>query len=159
MKCPYCGTQGETQVVDTSPELNGGIRRRRECRHCQQRFTTLERPVIATPMLIKGDGERQEFDRDKLIRGIKVACAKRKVSMEAITTLVDSIEVHLQRFGEDEVPSQIVGDLVIQGLKELDPIAYIRYAIVYLKLDDLNAVRAETDKLLYEANMRVSSLE
>lgn len=154
MRCPYCGVHGDTQVVDTSHDVRGNIRRRRECRNCARRFSTLERPLIATPVLVKGNGERQEFDRDKLIRGIKVACAKRRVSILEITRLVDGIEAHLQSLGKEEVPSSVVGDMVIQGLKELDPIAYIRYAIVYLGLDDLEAVRAETDKLLTETNHR-----
>lgn len=105
-------------------------------------------------MLIKSNGERQEFDREKLIQGIRVACAKRQVSATDIHRLVDRIEAHLQSLGRDEVPSRVVGDMIIEGLKELDPIAYIRYAIVYLGLDNLEAVRTETDKLLTEQNKR-----
>ena len=154
MKCPYCGVTGQSHVIDTSHDARGNIRRRRECNACDRRFSTTERPIIATPMLIKNSGERQEFDRDKLIQGIRVACAKRPVSAADINRLIDRIEAHLQSLGRDEVPSRVVGDMIIEGLKELDPIAYIRYAIVYLGLDNLDAVRAETDKLLTEEKQR-----
>ena len=110
--------------------------------------------MVATPVLVKSSGERQEFDREKLIQGIRVACAKRQVSAVDINRLVDRIEAHLQSLGRDEIPSRVVGDMTIEGLKELDPIAYIRYAIVYLGLDNLEAVRSETDKLLTEQNKR-----
>jgi transcriptional repressor NrdR len=101
-----------------------------------------------TPLLIKQDGSREPFDREKLERGIQVACAKRPVAAVEIQRLVGEIESYLQRLGKLEVSSRIVGDMVIAGLKELDHIAYIRYAIVYLKLDDLASLRAEIDHLL-----------
>jgi transcriptional repressor NrdR len=115
---------------------------------CGQRFTTYERAILATPLLVKGDGSREEFDREKLIRGIRVACAKRPVATADIDRLVGEIEATLQTMGKPEVSSRVVGDMVVAGLKELDHIAYIRYAIVYLKLDDLRAVRDEIDRLL-----------
>jgi transcriptional repressor NrdR len=124
------------------------VRRRRECLACGQRFTTYERAILATPLLVKGDGSREEFDREKLIRGIRVACAKRPVATADIDRLVGEIEATLQTMGKPEVSSRVVGDMVVAGLKELDHIAYIRYAIVYLKLDDLRAVRDEIDRLL-----------
>jgi len=135
-------------VVDTSHDLRGGVRRRRECENCGQRFSTYERPILATPLLIKQDGTREEFDREKLIRGIRIACAKRPVSATDIERLVGEIESYLQSLGRSEVSSRMVGDKVIAGLKELDQIAYIRYAIVYLGLDDLHAIRKEIDRLL-----------
>ncbi len=150
MKCPYCHMDSASQVVDTSHDARGSIRRRRECKACGKRFSTLERPIIATPVLVKSSGERQEFDRQKLFQGIRVACAKRPVATADIYRLIDSIESYLQSLGKDEVSSRVVGDQVVKGLKSLDPIAYIRYAIVYLGLDDLEAVRAETDNLLSE---------
>ena len=159
MKCPYCGITGESQVIDTSHDARGNIRRRRECKACGKRFSTIERSVIATPLIVKTSGERQEFDRDKLIRGIRVACAKRPVPAADIERLVDRIEAHLQSLGRDEVNASVVGDMVIEGLRTLDPIAYIRYAIVYLGLDNLEAVRAETDKLLKEQNQRKKKVE
>ncbi len=99
-------------------------------------------------MIVKQDGTREEFDREKLIRGIRIACAKRPVSATDIERLVGEIEATLQAMGRSEVSSRVVGDMVIAGLKELDQIAYIRYAIVYLGLDDLHAIRKEIDRLL-----------
>jgi transcriptional repressor NrdR len=99
-------------------------------------------------MIVKQDGTREEFDREKLIRGIRIACAKRPVSATDIERLVGEIEATLQAMGRAEVSSRVVGDMVIAGLKELDQIAYIRYAIVYLGLDDLHAIRKEIDRLL-----------
>jgi len=147
MRCPYCKYE-QSRVVDTSHDLRGGVRRRRECENCGQRFSTYERPILATPLLIKQDGTREEFDREKLIRGIRIACAKRPVSATDIERLVGEIESYLQSLGRSEVSSRMVGDKVIAGLKELDLIAYIRYAIVYLGLDDLHAIRKEIDRLL-----------
>jgi transcriptional repressor NrdR len=135
-------------VLDTTHDSQGGIRRRRECLDCGQRFSTYERAILATPLLIKQDGAREEFDREKLARGIRIACAKRPVSAADIERLIGSVEASLQKMGKSEVSSRVVGDLVINGLKEMDQIAYIRYAIVYLRLDDLHALRGEIDRLL-----------
>jgi transcriptional repressor NrdR len=135
-------------VIDTTHDARGGVRRRRVCLACRERFSTYERAVLATPLLIKQDGTRQEFERDKLGRGIRIACAKRPVSAADIDRLVGEIEATLQAMGKSEVSSRVVGDMVIAGLKELDHIAYVRYAIVYLGLDDLQAVRNEIDRLL-----------
>jgi len=150
MKCPYCD-ESDTKVVDTT-EVRSGIRRRRECKHCGARFSTLERAIAATPMIIKSDGSRQEFDRAKLTDGIRLACTKRPVSAADMERLAASVETYLQSLGRTEVSSRVVGDRVIAGLKLLDPIAYIRYAIVYLGLEDLTSVRAEIDKLLVEGD-------
>jgi transcriptional repressor NrdR len=135
-------------VIDTNHDARGGVRRRRKCLACQQRFSTYERAVLATPLLIKQDGTREEFDREKLIRGIRISCAKRPVSAADIERLVGEIEATLQTMGKSEVSSRIVGDMVMAGLKELDHIAYIRYAIVYLRMDDLTSVRDELNRLL-----------
>jgi transcriptional repressor NrdR len=147
MRCPYC-QHNESKVLDTTHDTRGGVRRRRECENCRQRFSTYERPILATPLLIKRDGTREEFDREKLGRGIRISTSKRPVSAADIEQLVTEIENSLQRMGRSEVPSRVVGDMVIAGLKELDQIAYIRYAIVYLHLDDLRAIRQEIDRLL-----------
>lgn len=147
MRCPYCGA-ADSKVIDTNHDARGGVRRRRECLVCRQRFSTYERAVLATPMLIKQDGTREEFDREKLSRGIRIACAKRPVSAADIDRLMGEIEATLQTMGETEVSSRIVGDMVINALKELDHIAYIRYAIVYLGFDDLSSIRNEIDRLL-----------
>jgi transcriptional repressor NrdR len=124
------------------------VRRRRECENCRQRFSTYERPILATPLIVKQDGTREEFDREKLTRGIRISCAKRPVSAGDIERLVGEIEATLQKMGRAEVSSRIVGDMVIGGLKELDHIAYVRYGIVYLQLDDLHAIRNEIDRLM-----------
>jgi transcriptional repressor NrdR len=134
--------------LDTTHDSRGGIRRRRVCLSCNQRFSTYERPILATPLIIKQDSTREEFDREKLLRGIRISCAKRPVSAADIDRLVGEIEATLQAMGRSEVSSRVVGDMVITGLKELDHIAYIRYAIVYLGLDDLSAIRQEIDRLL-----------
>lgn len=147
MRCPYCKTES-SKVIDTSHDTRGGVRRRRECENCGQRFSTYERPILATPLIIKQDGTREEFDRDKLARGIRISCAKRPVSAADIERLIGEIEATLQTMGKAEVSSRVVGDMVINGLKNLDQIAYIRYAIVYLGLDDLKAIRSEIDRLL-----------
>ena len=103
---------------------------------------------MATPMLVKRDGTREEFSREKLMRGIRVACAKRPVAAADIEHMVGEIEAELQQMGKAEVPSRLVGDRVIRQLKEMDEVAYIRYAIVYLRLDDLESIRTEIDDLL-----------
>jgi transcriptional repressor NrdR len=147
MRCPYCEGE-ETRVVDTSHDSRGGVRRRRECLGCEQRFSTYERAILTAPLIIKQDGTRQEFEREKLLHGIRIACAKRPVSAADIERLAGEIEARLQSMGKEEISSRIVGDMAIAGLKELDHVAYIRYAIVYLGLDDLQAVRDEIDRLL-----------
>ena len=149
MRCPYCQHEN-SKVIDTTHDNHGGIRRRRECLHCHQRFSSYERAILATPLITKQDGTREEFDRQKLERGIRIACAKRPVSAEDIDRLIGQVEISLQKMGQAEVSSREVGDLVINGLKELDQIAYIRYAIVYLRLSDLRALRNEIDRLLLE---------
>ncbi len=147
MRCPYC-QHPDSKVLDTTHDSRGGVRRRRECENCHQRFSTYERPILATPLIIKQDGTREEFDREKLVRGIRISCAKRPVSAADIERLVGEIEATLQKMGRAEISSRVVGDMVISGLKELDQIAYIRYAIVYLHLGDLQAIRTEIDRLL-----------
>ena len=147
MRCPYC-QHHDSKVLDTSHDSHGGIRRRRECFKCGQRFSTYERPILATPLLVKQDGTREEFDREKLARGIRISCVKRPVSAADIERLVGQVESQLQKLGKSEISSRVVGDLVIDGLKEMDQIAYIRYAIVYLGLDDLQSIRKEIDHLL-----------
>jgi len=147
MRCPYC-KHHDSKVLDTSHDSSGGIRRRRECLKCHQRFSSYERPILATPLLIKQDGTREEFDREKLARGIRISCAKRPVSAADIERIIGQVEAKLQKLGKAEVSSRVVGDLVMETLKEVDQIAYIRYAIVYLGLRDLQSIRSEIDHLL-----------
>ncbi len=147
MRCPYCNFD-DSKVIDTAHDTRGGVRRRRECESCHQRFSTTERAILSTPLIVKQDGSREEFDREKLKRGIRIACTKRPVSAEDIERLVGEVESDLENMGKPEVPSRVIGDQVIYRLKQLDLIAYIRYASVYLKLRDLRAIRDEIDLLL-----------
>lgn len=147
MRCPYC-QKAETKVVDTTHDSRGGVRRRRECEICGQRFSTYERTILNTPLIIKRDGTREEFDRDKLVRGIRISCAKTPVTAADIESLVNEIESFLQQVGRQEVSSRVIGDKVIERLRNLNHIAYIRYAIVYLQLTDLHAIRDEINHLL-----------
>lgn len=149
MNCPYCQKE-ETRVLDTTPDSKGGVRRRRECEHCHKRFSTYERPVTTLPLIIKQDGTREEFDREKVTRGIRIACTKRPVSADQIDKIVLGIETALKDSTRQELPARVIGDLVIASLKELDQVAYIRYASVYLPLADLKALRDEIDRLLIE---------
>ena len=149
MRCPYCQSN-KTRVIDTSHDARGATRRRRICNVCGERFSTHERPILATPLLIKRDGTREEFSRDKLLQGIRVSCAKRPVPASEIERIIGEVEAELQTMGKAEVASRVVGDMVIKKLKEVDQVAYIRYAIVYLRLDDLESIRFEIDRLLEE---------
>ena len=151
MKCPYCKSE-DSRVLDTSHDSSGRTRRRRECKDCYERFSTYERAILDTPLIIKQDDTREEFDPVKLTRGIQISCDKRPVSATDIERLVGNIESSLQEMEEIEVSSRVVGDMVIAGLKELDEIAYVRYAIVYLRLQDLNAIRDEINRLLESKN-------
>jgi len=110
----------------------------------------VERAILTTPLVVKRDGRREEFNREKLLSGLRTACARRPVSADDLERLVDRVEAHIRQMGKTEVPSRVIGDLTIEELKALDPVSYIRYAIVYLGLEDLEAVRAEIDRLLGE---------
>ena len=123
-------------------------RRRRVCASCGYRFTTYERALLATPLLVKRNGMREEFSREKLMGGIRLACSKRPISAEMIEGIVSQVEVEIQQMGVVEISSRVVGDLVIDKLRELDDIAYLRYAIVYLQLNDLEAIKLELELLL-----------
>ena len=148
MRCPHCQSESGTRVVDTTHDSRGGVRRRRECKQCMQRFSTYERAILATPFVIKTDGTREEFNREKLLRGLRLACVKRPVSAQTLNRLVGEIESTLQQMGKAEVSSRMIGDMAIASLKEVDHIAYIRFALVYLGLDDLQAIRSELDRLI-----------
>ena len=145
MKCPHCASV-DSRVVDSRLSAEG-IRRRRECLTCSQRYTTYEQVAHAL-MVVKRDGRREPWDREKLARGVRIACAKRPIGADALERLVDQIEDKVLGMGRSEVRCEQVGLLVLEGLKELDPVAYIRYGIVYLALPDLSAVRVEIDRLL-----------
>ena len=153
MNCPFC-QHPESRVIDTSRDSHGAIRRRRECLNCKQRFSTTEQPILSTPVLIKRDGTREEFSREKLLHGLRLACVKRPVPAASLEKLASDIESELQKKGRSEINSRVVGDLAVKGLKEIDHIAYIRYAIVYLRMDDLRTIRNEVDHLLSEEETR-----
>lgn len=148
MRCPFCDS-AHTRVIDTTRDSRG-IRRRRVCKDCQKRFSTVERAILTTPLVVKRDKQREEFDREKLLSGLRISCARRPVSADDLERLVDRVEAHIRQLGKTEISSRVIGDLIIEELKALDPVSYIRYAIVYLGLEDLDAVRAEIDRLLGE---------
>lgn len=137
MRCPFCASE-DSQVLDTrdAPE---GIHRRRRCKHCQQRYNTFERVDVGhPPMIIKRDQRREPFDRDKLVRNIRKACDKRPLPVGEIERLVDDIEQDLIQQSRQEVPSQVIGEMVMDRLLTLDGIAYVRFASVYLGLADID---------------------
>jgi len=148
MKCPYCGHL-ENKVVDSRlNKENTIIRRRRSCEACGQRFTTYERLEVMMPMLIKKDGRREAYDRYKVVGGLKKACEKRPVSMAEIDEFVDSLERELQDLGEREVPTQWIGEKMMEGLAKLDEVAYVRFASVYRQFKDINEFMDELKGLL-----------
>ena len=135
MRCPFCGHE-DTQVVDTRSSTEASaIRRRRRCPSCDKRFTTYERVDLKLPRLVKKDGSRVEFDREKLLGSMKIALRKRPVATEALEAAVQKIEDRLRAIGEREVPTSRVGDLVMRELAKLDKIAYIRFASVYRRFE------------------------
>ncbi|AVR89280.1 transcriptional regulator NrdR [Thauera aromatica] len=138
MKCPFCGDPN-TQVTDTRENEDGDVvRRRRRCVKCDKRFTTYERIDLKMPHIVKRNGNRSEFDHAKLAGSMKLALRKRPVTMEAIEAAVDRIEAKLLALGEQEVPSEKVGELVMKELKKLDKVAYIRFASVYRNFADVD---------------------
>jgi transcriptional repressor NrdR len=147
MQCPYCG-QPDSRVVDTRA-TSDSVRRRRECQNCHKRFTTYEQ-ISEALLIVKRDGRREPFDRYKLLQGIRIACAKRPIALADIERIVNQIEERLFSTSKAEVRSEMVGQMVLEKLKELDPLAYIRFAIVYMEMDDVEALRKELDRLMTE---------
>lgn len=131
MRCPFCGND-DTQVKDSRPtEDNSAIRRRRFCLACSSRFTTFERVQLRDLIVIKNNGQRVSFDRDKLSRSIRIACRKRRVDEERLERVVNGIQRRLESSGDTEIPSATIGEMVMEALQALDPVAYVRYASVY----------------------------
>ena len=148
MRCPFCH-QPENKVIDSRDALEGAvIRRRRECDGCQRRFTTYERVEELMPLVVKKDGRREAFDRDKLLSGLQKACDKRPVSSEQLQAVVDDIQSNLQGEGEREIASQDVGEEVMKRLKSLDEVAYVRFASVYRSFRDIAEFMSELKDLL-----------
>lgn len=148
MKCPFCGNV-ESKVLDSrvSKELES-IRRKRECLKCGKRFTTVERVEEGLPMVVKKDGRREAFDRTKILNGLKKACEKRPVSISSIERIVSRIEYNLLERGEREVSAKEIGEMVMEELKKLDEIAYVRFASVYRQFKDINELMEELKDLL-----------
>jgi transcriptional repressor NrdR len=144
MRCPYCA--GSSRVVDTR-EVAEAIRRRRECDLCSQRFTTYERVSATNLQVVKGDGRREDFSRDKLLRGLRLACVKRPISTDALESITGDIEGKLYRLGKSEVASEVIGELVMERLRILDDVAYVRFASVYRRFTDLEVLADEIDRL------------
>ena len=150
MKCPYCA-HPESKVVDSRPADEGSsIRRRRECLECHKRFTTYETMESLPLIVIKRDGRRQAFDRNKLLGSMLKACEKRSVSVATLEKLADEIEQSVQNEMEREIPSTEIGELVMDKLKDVDEVSYVRFASVYRQFKDINTFMAELTKLLQE---------
>lgn len=147
MKCPFCG-HADTQVVETRMAEDGDfIRRRRQCAHCEKRFTTYERPDVAFPAVVKKDGRRIEYERGKLLGSMNLALRKRPVSTEQIDSAVERIEEKLLNLGVREIPSSRIGELVMRELKKLDKVAYVRFASVYRSFEDIDEFRTVIDEI------------
>lgn len=150
MKCPYCGFR-ESKVVDSRPAEEGSsIRRRRECLSCERRFTTYETVESLPIVVIKKDGSRQSFDRSKVLRGMIRACEKRPVSLAALEKIADEIELELQNSMEREISTDCIGEKVMDRLRGVDQVAYVRFASVYRQFKDIDTFMAELNKLLAE---------
>lgn len=150
MKCPYCGFE-ESKVIDSRPADEGErIRRRRECLKCAKRFTTHEVIETVPIIVVKRDKSREVFDRNKLTAGLLRACEKRPVSIETIEKMVDNIESQLQQSLDREVTSMMIGELTMEQLKNVDEVAYVRFASVYRQFKDINTFMDELNKLLKE---------
>jgi transcriptional repressor NrdR len=147
MRCPMCGHE-ESKVLDSRPVLDGrAIRRRRECLKCERRFTTYERADLAPLMVAKRDGRREPFDRAKVMGGVTRACGKRPVSVDAMDALVEDVERELRQFGVPEVASATIGDLVMERLRRLDGVAYVRFASEHRRFRDIDSIAEEIETL------------
>lgn len=150
MHCPFCHFE-ESKVIDTRPTEEGSaIRRRRECIHCKNRFTTYEKVEEIPLIVVKKDGTRESFNRNKVLNGLIRACEKRPVSIDQIEHLVDQIETALNNSMEKEVQSQMIGEMIMNALKEIDEVSYVRFASVYRQFKDINTFIDELTKLLAE---------
>jgi transcriptional repressor NrdR len=146
MNCPFCGFS-DSKVID-SRDVDQGIRRRRQCLSCNSRFTTYERLQPASLFIMKKDQRREEYSREKLLSGIRKACEKRPLPTGTVEKMVDEIEAELYHLGRAEIPSSLIGDLVMEKLKGLDNIAYIRFASVYREFADIRALKEAVDNLV-----------
>ena len=148
MRCPFCGHE-HIRVIDSRPaEENNSIRRRRVCDECGKRFTTYEKVETIPLIVIKKDNNRETYDREKIERGILRACHKRPISAEAINEVVDDVEKEIYELEEREIMSSVIGELIMNKLKDLDPVAYVRFASVYREFKDVNTFMDELKKVL-----------
>ena len=148
MKCPFCG-HAENKVIDSRISKDGkAVRRRRECLGCSKRFTTYEYVEDILPMVVKKDGRREQFDRQKILSGIKKACEKRPISMEAIDKLVENVEQACQEVQAEEISSTLIGEKIMNELKAFDGVAYVRFASVYRQFRDVGEFMSELKDLL-----------
>ena len=148
MKCPYCGNI-DTRVIDSRPaDDNNSIRRRRLCDECGKRFTTYEKVETMPLIVIKKDNNREPYDREKIVAGIVRSCHKRPVSISSINAMVDEIETKIFNIGEKEIPTTTIGAIVMEELKKLDEVAYVRFASVYREFKDVNTFMDEIKKIL-----------
>lgn len=150
MRCPFCG-EPDSKVLDSRPAEGGSaIRRRRECGRCGRRFTTYERVEEQPLFVVKRDGRRERFDRQKILSGLVKACEKRPISLATLENLAEEVEREIRNTLLEEVPSTRIGDLVIEKLRALDEVAYVRFASVYRRFRDLGSFREELESLLGE---------
>lgn len=147
MKCPYCGKEN-TRVIDSRPTDDSSIRRRRQCDECGKRFTTYEKVETLSLIVVKKDNNREPYDREKIVAGIVRSCHKRPISMTQINDMVDDIEGQIFNMGEKEIPTTTIGSIVMDKLKDLDEVAYVRFASVYREFKDVNTFMDEIKKIL-----------
>ena len=154
MKCPFCN-YNDTKVVDSRLGKEGNnIRRRRECIECEKRFTTYERIEETLPLIVKKDGRRETFDRTKVVSGLKKACEKRPISISTIEKMVERIELSLQESGEKEVEASLIGEAIMNELRDVDQVAYVRFASVYRQFKDINEFMSELKGILDKSEKR-----
>jgi transcriptional repressor NrdR len=150
MKCPFCH-ETDNRVIDSRLSKDSHmIRRRRECNRCSRRFTTYERVEEMMPLVVKKDGRRENYDRTKIINGLKRACEKRPVSIDTIEAVADRIERTLQERGEKEIPASVIGEALMRELHDIDQVAYVRFASVYRSFKDIGEFMAELEDLIKE---------
>jgi len=148
MKCPFCN-KDNTRVIDSRPaDENNSIRRRRQCDECNRRFTTYEKVETIPMVVIKKDNNREPYDRSKIEAGVFRSCHKRPISVEQITALVDEVETMIFNREDKEIPSNVIGEILMDKLKDLDPVAYVRFASVYREFKDVNTFMEELKKIL-----------
>jgi transcriptional repressor NrdR len=156
VRCPYCNYL-ESRVIDSRSSEEGlTIRRRRECLACERRFTTYERIEEEPLLIIKKDGRREPFNRDKIIKGLRKACEKRPLSFETVEEIANLVEQEIRKRNENEIPSSAIGELIMEKLKEIDEVAYVRFASVYRQFKDLDIFMSELQHLLGTKKIRNS---